>query len=495
MENKDNIDDKNAFKKISHLTKKKRANKIFTINNSENKTIKKNNRINKNKTKIKISIFLKKICLIFLIFQLFHQTNLNDLKIANITLKVKGPGIRKILGYTDSDNTLNPSCYPNEIYINGEKKVPVTHSYDFNQTNNTVKLFWDHTIAKTTYLFYGCSDITEIDLSHFDSSEVTDMGWMFRNCTSLTSINFTNFDTSKTTRLNRMFQNCSSLSSIDVSNFKTSRVVWFHIMFEGCVSLTSLDLSNFDTSNIEKMKEMFKNCDKLEFINMSNFNEQNMIYPTDPAAQIEYHEIFEGVSDNIIVCIDKDLNRNIIIPQLKNKKCYIIYCSDDWKTKQQKAIETVNGCNCEFNSCLACPTNDINKTMCSQCNENYYPIEDDPTNDLEYRNCYRDPIGYYLDTNKSIYKKCYDSCHSCEAKGDKVNHNCLICDSDYSYAIDNNNYLNCFENCNYYHYFDEDNNYHCTNVESCPNEYPLLIPEQNECIKFTIETSAFIEQS
>ena len=52
-------------------------------------------------------------------------------------------------------------------------------------------------------MFDGCSDISEIDLSNFDSSEITDMNNMFYKCSSLTSINLTGFITSQVTAMNR----------------------------------------------------------------------------------------------------------------------------------------------------------------------------------------------------------------------------------------------------------------------------------------------------
>ena len=41
--------------------------------------------------------------------------------------------------------------------------------------------------------------------------------------------------------------------------------------------------------------------------------------------------------------------------QLKQKKCYNIDCSDNWKSKQKKIIPAVNSCECELNNCLSCP--------------------------------------------------------------------------------------------------------------------------------------------
>ena len=62
-----------------------------------------------------------------------------------------------------------------------------------------------------------------------------------------------------------MFLDCSSLSSLDVSNFDTSNVTDMRSMFRNCRSLTSLDLSNFNTSrSVEYMSDMFKYTGKTE---------------------------------------------------------------------------------------------------------------------------------------------------------------------------------------------------------------------------------------
>ena len=54
-----------------------------------------------------------------------------------------------------------------------------------------------------------------------------------------------------------MFMDCSSLPTLDVTNFDTSNVTNMADMFNGCSSLTSLDVTNFDTSNVTTMASMF----------------------------------------------------------------------------------------------------------------------------------------------------------------------------------------------------------------------------------------------
>jgi surface protein len=60
--------------------------------------------------------------------------------------------------------------------------------------------------------------------------------------------------------MGNMFSNCSSLTSVDLSNFDTSNVTNMEFMFRNCSSLTSIDLSSFDISNVTSMMSMFSGC-------------------------------------------------------------------------------------------------------------------------------------------------------------------------------------------------------------------------------------------
>lgn len=65
-----------------------------------------------------------------------------------------------------------------------------------------------------------------------------------------------------------MFHGCSSLSSLDVSSFDTSNVWGMKGMFNGCSSLTSLDLSSFDTSRTGEMVSIFSGCLSLRTVKL-----------------------------------------------------------------------------------------------------------------------------------------------------------------------------------------------------------------------------------
>ena len=171
--------------------------------------------------------------------------------------------------------------HPNEVYINGYNQSTVTHSYYLNQNDNNIELVWYNLIDNCQHMFYKCYDITEINLSYFDTSEAKSMYLMFFYCSSLTSLNLSNFNTSKVTSMQGMF--------------------------DQCLSLTSLNLSNFDTSKVSLLKEMFYNCTNLEYINMKNFKEISLT---------SYNDMFTNVPDNIVVCINEN---NIPIYILKFK--------------------------------------------------------------------------------------------------------------------------------------------------------------------------------
>ena len=132
-------------------------------------------------------------------------------------------------------------------------------------------------VTNMSGMFRDCSSLTNLDLSNFDTSEVTNMSGMFSGGSDdfpmgIKKINVSNFDTSQVTDMSRMFAYCGGLTSLDVSNFDTSKVTDMSGMFVGCRSLTSLDVSNFDTSQVIDMSWMFGNCSGLTSLDVSNFD-------------------------------------------------------------------------------------------------------------------------------------------------------------------------------------------------------------------------------
>ena len=138
-------------------------------------------------------------------------------------------------------------------YITGASKAKIIDVSHFDTKN----------VTDMSTIFCGCTSVKKLDISGFDTSKVTNMGSMFCNCRSLISLDVSNFDTSKVTNMDHMFYGCTSLTSLNVSNFDTKNVTDMHTMFCNCTSLTSLDVSNFDTSKVTNMGTMFYSCASL----------------------------------------------------------------------------------------------------------------------------------------------------------------------------------------------------------------------------------------
>ena len=316
-----------------------------------------------------------------------------------IYLKIKGIGENTILGNRTYFNFkgINHLKY---VYINEKQQNSIEYKYYFNQTDNSVKLIFD--------------------------DDLEDCGYMFSYCINITEINLSNFNTLKVTTMYYMFYNCSSLTSLDLSNFNTLNVDNMASMFSYCSSLSSLDLSSFDTSKVSFIDSMFYKCINLEYINLNKFKENHLIF---------YDNIFFGVPENIVICIDENNIKNKILPQISNIACHTISCSNDWKSIQKMIINNtnecidscensnqykfeyngkcyehcpngflydennnqLNKCKCELDKCLTCPNVALNKNLCTKCNINYYSKENDPSNLGEYINCYSkiNKIEYY----------------------------------------------------------------------------------------------------
>ena len=110
-------------------------------------------------------------------------------------------------------------------------------------------------------MFSWCSSLKNIDLSSFNTNNVTDMTKMFNACLSLKKLNLSNFNTYNVTNMKLMFKFCCSLKEIKFSsNFKTDNVTNMKYMFSHCSSLQDLRISHFNFNNVINMRCIFQYC-------------------------------------------------------------------------------------------------------------------------------------------------------------------------------------------------------------------------------------------
>ena len=106
---------------------------------------------------------------------------------------------------------------------------------------------------------------TKLDVSTFNTSNVTSMRDMFRN-SSATSINgLEKFNTSKVTNMSGMFQSVK-IDPIDISSFDTSKVTNMYQMFMNSSNLTTIYASDKFVTNkvtVADSANMFTGSTKL----------------------------------------------------------------------------------------------------------------------------------------------------------------------------------------------------------------------------------------
>ena len=119
--------------------------------------------------------------------------------------------------------------------------------------------------------FYGCSSLTDVNMKGLDISKVTNLGSLFTNCSSLESIDLSGWDTSNVTVMGVIFGGCTNLKDVNLAGWDTSKSTTFQEMFYGCESLETLDVSGFNTVSADNMDKMFKDCKNLKSLDLSGF--------------------------------------------------------------------------------------------------------------------------------------------------------------------------------------------------------------------------------
>lgn len=187
-------------------------------------------------------------------------------------------------------------------------------------------------------MFALCSNLETLDLSHFNTENVTTMAQMFYGCTKLHNLNIDNFNTENVSYMNGMFDGCSGLDTLDLSHFNTRyvRKSGFNYMFNGCSSLSSLDVSNFTTDKPSmQLDGLFKGCSSLQTLDLSSFSTGGVSSVTDmfdgcsALRTIYVSDLFKfnGVSSSNMFRNCENLKGAIdFIPQYKDSK-YANYVS------------------------------------------------------------------------------------------------------------------------------------------------------------------------
>ena len=155
-------------------------------------------------------------------------------------------------------------------------------------------------------------------------------------------------------------------------------------------------------------------------------------------------------------------------------------------TKENEEIILSFECK-ELRKCSKCNNESISKDLCIECNNNqgYYYLKKSYfleslkiLNDNKYIDCVNNltkPTNYYFNEENKYYEACYDSCATCNYKGDGNENNCTSCEENFVFKPDVENSTDCVSKCYYYYYYTEYNQYKCTALPECPDDYDISV--------------------
>ena len=185
-------------------------------------------------------------------------------------LKINEEDVNKKIYYLDNTNFTDPQTNENHYHdkLNEINELNTKLYVYFDEISEikfgkyiipkkeglySLKLELNIKMENCSYMFFDCKNIIHIDLSSFDTTNITNMSKMFYKCTNLKYIDFTYFSTKNVIDMSDMFNCCFSLDNIDLSYFDTQNVIDMSNMFYACKNLRKADFSGFDTKKVTNM--------------------------------------------------------------------------------------------------------------------------------------------------------------------------------------------------------------------------------------------------
>ena len=187
----------------------------------------------------------------------------------------------KILLFNQNNN--NKEEIENNIKVYLENKIVqiknindhyiINHNFEKNKKYE-IKIVFNKEITDLKQFFENCREILTIDLSYFKTSKVNNMELMFNKCQKLKEIKGMNkIRTNNVINMYSMFQYCNELEYLDLSSFDTKNVTNMGLMFSNCYKIREIKgINQFNTINVIDMHSMFEYCNELEFLDLSNFD-------------------------------------------------------------------------------------------------------------------------------------------------------------------------------------------------------------------------------
>ena len=153
-----------------------------------------------------------------------------------------------------------------------------TEQYESSLIRLDVSSWNTANVTNMAWMFAGCSSLTTLDVSNWNTANVMTMNGLFDECRSLTTLDVSRWNTENATDMYYVFENCSALTTLDVSGWNTANVTEMESIFAGCSALTALDVSRWNTARVTNMCNMFSGCRSLTTLDVSRWNTANVTY-------------------------------------------------------------------------------------------------------------------------------------------------------------------------------------------------------------------------
>ena len=111
------------------------------------------------------------------------------------------------------------------------KKIPFQNEYKFNETGIHILIIKiKENLNNIECWFYECKKLIKIDLSNFDTSQITSFRKLFSYCINLEEIyGLNNLITSNIEDVEYMFEHFEKIKFLDLSEFDTSNIFWLYV--------------------------------------------------------------------------------------------------------------------------------------------------------------------------------------------------------------------------------------------------------------------------
>ena len=156
----------------------------------------------------------------------------------------------------------------NEYALNSGEEKPAWETNKKNISQVVFEASFANARPTNCYAwFQNFENLKQIEgIENLNTANVTDMSYMLKNCSNLAELDVTHFNTAKVTAMTGMFCGCSNLTELDLTHFNTENVTNMWLMFYGCESLTTIYVSDdFVITNITyKTYSLFYGCEKLK---------------------------------------------------------------------------------------------------------------------------------------------------------------------------------------------------------------------------------------